>query len=349
MGGAGGPALARARFNTIKNSDAYLHGSIARGLVWLMRNQERDGRWTGSAGRGVRRAEAYSDPEVTAAVALAFMQSGFTPSGRSAPSRRLRAALTWLVRQRRPDHTFAPPGARQIHTQAMVITALSEAMRLTDREVVRSRFRHIIRSALAVLMRRQGRSGEWQGPELTAMALMATGSARAAGFAVNADAQKLALAWLVGYRKSRSGTAMASLGPQADGGTAVAYAGIGEVLGSDNLFEGAAQGVEIEGVAKELEAAPVVWESGDFFRWYAGTLVAYRLNGSFWQRWRSGLLLQLIPRQRGAAGSRKAAALRGSWAPHGLCRSSGRSYTTALAVLSLAATCGHSPVYGSAK
>ncbi len=343
-GGPGGAELARARFATIKNADPRLKLAVSGGLVWLCRNQNEAGFW--SAGQ----ASEYSDAEITAAAALAFMESGFTSSGNGETSRSLRAALRWLIRQKRADGTFAPLGPRQVHAQAMVCTALSEALRTSDRELFRRPFRPIIQNGVAALIANQSASGAWgsDDPELTAVVVVAAGAARAAGLTVDAAPHKSALAWLDTYRKSFPQEVHASVPPSAGASKSITYATIGTVLGAPESVWSTAEGVDQ--AAAELAGYPVIWESGDFFRWYAGTLAAYRLDGPSWQKWRSNLLVQLVPRQEGAVRGKAAAeADRGSWPAHGICREGGRPYATAMAVLSLTASFGHSPVYGSAK
>ena len=351
-GGPGGSALAQARYATIKNSKRHLRVVLTRGLLWLCDNQNRDGSWSavdGRRGRGAR--SEYSDSEVTAAAVLAFMETGFRPSTKNRASRSLLAGLTWLVRQRQGDDMFAPSGARQLHAQGMVITALSEALRLTDRDALRKRFRPDLEKACTALMDQQSASGAWGGAkgdaELTAMALIATGSARSAGLSIDAVSHASALAWLDSYQESFSPGVYAREGIKVRAGKNVSYATIGEVLGSPARVVGA--GDRLAEAARELNRHPVVWESGDFFRWYAATLAAYRLNGDFWQGWRDALLVQLIPHQDGWLRAKKTKANRGSWRPVGICEDGGRAYATAMSVLSLAASCGHSPVYGSAK
>jgi len=350
--GPGGSALARARYATIKNSKRHLRVALTRGLLWLCENQNGDGSWSAGEGRrGPGARSEYSDSEVTAAAALAFMETGFRPSTKSRVSRSLLRGLTWLVRQKREDGMFAPPGARQLHAQAMAITALSEALRLTDRGAFRKRFRPDLAEACAALIDRQSGNGAWGGAkgdaEVTAMALIATGSARAAGVSIDAASHASALAWLDSYRRAFGPGVYASGDDRGRAWKNVSYVTIGAVLCSPAGAFGA--GARLREAARELNRHPVVWESGDFFRWYAATLAAYRLDGEFWQAWRDALLVQLIPHQNGWLRGGKSRAKRGSWEPVGICAGGGRAYATAMSVLALAASCGHSPVYGSAK
>ncbi len=346
----GGAALGRARFMTIRNSMPGVRVAVSRGLVWLCKNQERSGCW--SAGEGRSRAPVavgYSDVEVTAAALLAFMESGFTPGARGRLSRCLRAGLTWLVKQKGEGGMFVAAGPRRLQAQAMACVALSEALRLSEEVPVRMRFRPIIQEAVATLVEKQSSSGAWGDgdAELTALVLIAARAARTAGLAVDAEAQKAGLVWLESYRKGFEQRIYANRGLSSDTGKSVSYSTIGEVVASGGAVCASAQ--RAKEAARRLGGAPVVWESGDFFRWYAATLAAYRLGGQFWQQWRESLLRRLIPKQRGWLGSEEGGADRGSWEPHGLCRNCGKAYTTAMAVLSLTASCGHSPVYGGAK
>ena len=340
--GPGGPALARARFATIKNAKPYLRTAISAGLVWLCRNQTGSGSWT--AGRS-----PYTDEEVTSAATLAFMESGFTASGSSRSSKCLRRGLTWLISRQGEDGMFGPGGPRQLYAQATVCVALSEALRLCDRRLVRERFEPVAERGLAALLERQSESGAWgsDDAELTALALLAAGSARAAGLSVDSSAQKSALAWLDSYKHRFDPGTYASVEPGTGAGKSVSYSTIGAVLCSARSAW--AEDESAGGTADELARAPVVWASGDFLRWYAGTLAAYRLNGRSWQGWRNTVLQHLITKQAGWPSRKNTDPDHGSWEPHGICRDGGRAYSTAMAVLSLTATCGHSPVYGDAK
>lgn len=350
----GGSALAQSRFADIRTSGAHVHRAISGALVWLERNQEKDGSWRAVDARtGAKPAPTpgdYSDVEVTAAGALAFMESGFTPHGTGDASRSLRRALTWLLRQQGADGLFAPAGKRQIEAQAMVCLALSEALRLADSETSVRRFRPAVEQALGALVKRQGSGGGWgtDAPDLTIMALMATSAARAAGLAVDPAAQDSALAWLDAYRaQNRSpGIVQASREPTAAVAKGLSFAPLGRVLAT---VEAQADSEAAAEALAGLREAPVVWQSGECFRWYAATLAAYRLNGRFWQEWRSDLVCQIVGRQEGLLRAARLPAQRGSWEPVGASKGAGRAYATAAAVLSLAASCGHSPLYGGAR
>ena len=342
-GAPGGSALARKRFLRIKNSRMRsARQAISRGVIWLCRNQDRAGFWASDS-------PEYSREEVTAAAALAMMESGFTPKGKSTVSKHLRSALMWLIRQRRPDGMFASPGARQWHGHAMVCVALNEALRLSDNEALRKRFRPIVESAAAKLAQGQSASGMWgdEDAELTTLVVMAAGSARAGGLAVDASAHTSRMAWLGSFGREKRTTTLANVSVTYKAGQSRSYGAIGVVLGSPER-EWSAGGAARQ-VSKTLVKSPVIWGAGDFFRWYAGTLAAYRLSGPSWLKWRRQMLESLLRYQRGALGSKTAADDRGSWTPHGITKRAGRAHSTAMAVLTLTASYGHSPLYGSTR
>ncbi|MFO7897672.1 MAG: hypothetical protein R6V58_01275, partial [Planctomycetota bacterium] len=336
-GGPRGSALARARYTTIR--DSKLRPVVWAGLLWLIKHQADDGHWEPAAD------SAYSAVEVTAAGSLALMEAGYSPGGRSKAAARLRAALSWLAGRERDDGTFGVTGARQAHAQAMALTALSEALRLTDNATVRRRFRPLVTRALTNLIERQESSGRWEDAELTTLTVTAMGAARAAGLAVNAEPHRQAVAWLCEYESSFGTPVLANRSSAAEPAKDVSFATIGRVLAGDRELLGSADAASE--AAEKLAAAEVVWERGDFFRWYAGTLAAYRLDGRPWEQWRNQLLRGLIvdgwrepPRRRSD---------RGSWRPHAQSKGCGRCYSTAMAVLAITATYGHSPVYGGTK
>ena len=336
-----GSALARARFRGIKNSRLQsARRAISHGVLWLCKNQDRAGFW-------VSGNPEYSSEEVTAAAALAFMESGFTAYGKSKPSRHLRAALRWLIDRQRPDGMFGSAGARQWHAHAMTCIALSESLRLSDRASARNKYRPGVERAVAKLAEQQHASGAWgeNDPELTTLVVMAAGAARAAGLAVDAAAHAARLAWLESYGSSRrSPGAYASVETTHRAGKNRSYGAIGVILGSPEMAWSA--GDRAGAAAGELAAAPVVWGAGDFFRWYAGTLAARQLDRRSWQAWRKRVLEELLSNQQGALGLKTTKANRGSWTPHGITRDGGRAYSTAAAILTLTASYGHSPLYG---
>jgi len=328
---------------TIKNDKLYMRRAIAGGLIWLSKAQREDGSWASDAGP----RSPYSEVEITAAAALAYMQSGFTPHGNSEASRRLKAALRWLVRKQGRDGWFeTSPARRPLAAQAMAVVALSEATRLTDSDAIRRRFAPVVKSAMATLIARQTEDGSWDGPEANTMALLAASSARAAGVRIHEQVQNRAIAWMKQYRTDAAlsdYSASASVGA----GQGVSYPGISILmcLPPTEYQEG-----EAETVTSDLRREPVAWESGDFFRWYVGTLAAYRLEGQLWQQWRNRLLVQLVREQNGVSnGPAGQHSNPGSWDAHGACRAGGRPYATAMAVLTLSASYGHSPLYGSLK
>ena len=339
-----GSALARARFTTVKNARPHLRTAITQGLGWLADNQRPDGHW--SAGDGA--SAGYTDIEVTATAALAFMECGFTPSGQDDNSLRLRKALMWMLRQKRVDGMFGEPGRRQIHAQAMVCAALSEATRLADRETFRRRFSSEIQDGVNALAGAQTISGAWgaEDTETTAIALLSMGASRAAGFQVPVQNLNAALAWLDGYQRSFETQGYASHEAGYRTGKGASYSSIAKVLMGSGAESDLRSSTQPSG---EIGTSPVVWETGDFFRWYSATLAAYQLDGQAWQKWRDNVLVQLISNQDGGVRVRSIPRNRGSWEPAGACKGSGRVYATSMAVLTLSATCGHSPVYGGTK
>ncbi len=336
-GGPGGSTLARARYTTVRNSR--LRPVVWSGLLWLIRHQEDDGSW---------RAESdsdYSDVELTSAVALALMQAGYSPSGQSRAASRLRAALSWLARQEQGDGTFGVTGNRRVHAQAMAVAALSEATRLIDGPAIRERFQPLVARSLDQLIEYQDRSGKWDDLETTTLALLATGAARAAGASIPAEPHRRALAWLGDYDPDFDSSVLVSRPGTTETEEDGSFVPIARVLAADRDLLGSTESARA--TARRLATASVVWEHADFFRWYTGTIVAYQLGGEPWQQWRERLLHELIA--KGWQADTREPENRGSWLPHGDSTHAGRCYGTAMAVLSITATYGHSPVYGGTK
>ena len=344
-GAPGGSALARRRFLRIKNARLKsARRAISRGVTWLCKSQDPKGFWTSDSSE-------YSPEEVTAAAALAMMETGFTPSGKSTVSRHLRSALIWLIQRKRPDGMFAPPGPRQWHGHAMVCVALNEALRLSDDAALRKRFRPIVESATTKLAKGQPASGMWgdEDAELTTLVVMAAGSARANGLAIDVSEHNSRMAWLESFWQQKETTALANVEVTYKAGQSRSYGAIGVVLGSpEKTWSTGDRGKELSKTLTNSQNR-VIWGAGDFFRWYAGTLAAYRLSGEPWLKWRRKMLEDLLRYQRGVAKSKTDATDRGSWAPHGITKKAGRAHSTAMAVLTLTASYGHSPLYGSSR
>jgi hypothetical protein len=348
-GRRGGRELAMSRFRAIQNAHRYVRVPVTLGLNWLGRHQQEDGRWR-SAGPGAKRSRdsAYTDVEVTAMACLAYQQAGFSVEGKRGPNMQLRRGLSWLVRQQRTDGFFAKPGPRQVQAQAAVVAVLSDAIRLADGEKIRARIEPVVGRGLDALMRRQTQSGDWGrgDPEIAVMALIGTSAARAAGLAVEAEPHRSAIAWLRDYRQRHQGSVVASLAPESKAGKSTAYAAVAEVLTPGDL-----PNVDLSAARRQIDTMPVVWGTGEFYRWYVATLAAYRLDGEEWRsKWRPMAILNLVRNQSGWSKRRAASkADLGSWPAHGACESAGAAYSTSLGVLTLIATCGHSPVYSGAK
>lgn len=140
------PAPPASPSSVTKNSET----SLDRGINWLCANQEADGSWDAEKWGGLRNFEVA----LTALPAIAVIGKNFTTPERAAVASR---AIAWLRVRQSDDGTFGPDNVGVPYNHSIATLALLHAYRL-DRD---SSLKRQIDSAIAAMVRAQGRDGGW--------------------------------------------------------------------------------------------------------------------------------------------------------------------------------------------
>jgi HEAT repeat protein len=339
-------------------------GALARviddGLDWLDRHQGMgdDGLWHAAGFRGSCQkgqecggaGETSYDVGVTALATLAFLGAGHTHQA-GAHKDDVQRALKALREQQDADGCFGSRKSQHwiyLHTTAAL--AVTEAYRLTSSPFLREPASR----GLQFIQKAQNPYLAWRysfppdgdnDSSVTGWAVRALASGRRAGFEVEENVFRNAVAWIdkmtepefgrTGYQQrggppARTNEMMNRFPPdKSEAITAEAICirlDAGRTAQTDELLRKSA-----DLVASKLPR----WDdtgSVDLYYWFHGTDAMRRIGGASWEAWRSSLVSALAPHQERAS----AACARGSWAPDdpwGL--EGGRVYSTSMALLSL--------------
>jgi hypothetical protein len=320
--------------------------AVTLGLEWLAAHQQRDGQWDCDAHGG----GAVYDTGVTALAVLAFLGAGHTDRGDGAFAGNVRRGLRYLLMVQDDEGCFGARVSQNfIYAHALSTLAVTEAYATTKnpryREPAQRGLDFIARARNPYMAWRYGvRTGE-NDTSVTICCVMALKSGQKAGFKVDPDAFKGALAWIdkmtdpdfgrVGYNM-RGGAVARAQGLQdkfpAEKSQAMTAAGVlGRILcGEDPKSSAMIQ----KGVGLMLEHRP--WwdtEAGtiDMYYWYLGTLAMFQVGGNAWRKWGENVDQAIVERQHRGEGANA-----GSWDPAGAWGpTGGRVYSTALMTMCL--------------
>lgn len=139
--------------------------SVALGLEWLRKQQNKDGSWSlkGPYADGIASQTVDNRPAATALALLAFQGAGNTRSI-GEHSALVKRGWTWLLKQQNPDGSFVPEvhsSEALFYTQAICVIALCEL--ITMEKNVSSRVRDQATRAVNFLLENQCRQyGGWK-------------------------------------------------------------------------------------------------------------------------------------------------------------------------------------------
>jgi hypothetical protein len=319
---------------------------VTLGLEWLAAHQEQDGRWDCDAHGG----GAVYDTGVTALAVLAFLGAGHTDRGDGAFAGNVRRGLRYLLMVQDDEGCFGARVSQNfIYAHALSTLAVTEAYAITKnpryREPAQRGLDFIARARNPYMAWRYGvRTGE-NDTSVTICCVMALKSGQKAGFKVDPDAFKGALAWIdkmtdpktgqVGYN-FRGGAVARAEGTQdkfpPKKSQAMTAAGVlCRILCGEDPGTGA---VISKGLRLMLEHRP--WwdtEAGtiDMYYWYLGTLAMFQVGGNAWRKWGENVDQAIVERQHRGEGANA-----GSWDPAGAWGlAGGRVYSTALMTMCL--------------
>ncbi len=360
MRGVGGPG-GRLRFVRSTRDVALVSPVVARGLDWLVRHQDPNGRWDsdrfmkhdppdskGQWGSGA--GACWHDEGCTALAVHAFLAAGYNGQGpRSGPDGARRRAvlrgLRFLMRRQRDDGAVGFAAHRFLYHHALATAVLCEAY-------VRTRspaYGGAARRALRFLLDARSRDGAWRyqpralsgDMSVTAWCVFALDSARRAGLKTSPSVHLALRSWTltltdagghVGYRRPGGGSArpegriVEGAGWRAPTLTAAGVV-VRRLLGEPKDAERLADGIDLC-----LQTLPSARSGAvNHLYWLFGTRALKGCGGAAWTKWRAAMRQALVTTQRCAAGPD-----RGSWDPIGPWgHAGGRVYSTAVALLTL--------------
>jgi len=343
---------------------------IRRGLDWLVRHQDGDGRWDLDGfpkhdpvedpfgpGGAARRARPRGvglcrhDEGGTALAVLALLDAGYDGQGRrgsarvAARQRAVRRGLRFLQRRQRADGAIGHAARRMMYHHAIATLALARAYAATDDPG----YGRAARCALRFLLDTRARDGGWRyGPgaaagdlSVTAWVALALDAARRAGLEVSPSVRSSLRDWIAartdftgraGYR-TPGGPSAKPEGRPVGAGWHLPTLSAAAVVARRRLGARVSASRLAEG-RRLCAAAPPDPRAVNRLYWYFGARALATDGGAAWDRWRAAAQETLLEGQRRDDGPDH-----GSWDPEGPWGpDGGRVYATALALMTLAVT-----------
>lgn len=328
--------------------------AVGRGLGWLARNQQSDGRWQLHKGYDNPGWDSYrTDTGATALSLLCFLGAGYThQEGKHKTV--VSKGLTWLRQVQKPNgnlHDFEEQGRESAffaHAQATIV--LCEAYALTEDK----QFVEPVRKALQFIYDSQNENGGWQFQpgavgdlSVTGWQFMALQSARMAGIEVHDDSLARANQFLSSVASQQGSRYRAKVSdPLSDATPAMTAEGLlcRQYMGWQKDHPALQSGVAWLLEDQNLPS----WTEGrrNVYYWYYATQVMHNMGGDAWERWNGVVRDQIVSNQV------KAGKLGGSWHPskpegdpleYG--ETAGRLYVTCMSILTLEVYYSHLPLY----
>lgn len=328
--------------------------AVGRGLGWLVRQQQSDGRWELHRGYdNPGRENLRTDTGATSLSLLCFLGAGYTHQD-GKHKEVVRKGLNWLKKIQKPDgnlHDWQELGrqtAFYAHGQGTI--ALCEAYAMTRD----SSLQEPARKALQFIYESQNEHGGWQyqpgavgDMSVTGWQVMALQSARMAGFDVPEDVLARVSLFLnsVSSKQGRRFRYKAA-DPESLFSPAMTAEGLlcRQYLGWKKDHPALQESVQWLLEDQNLPR----WTEGrrNVYYWYYATQVMHHMEGDAWEKWNRALRDQISSAQV------KAGKMGGSWHPskpqgddHEYGEAGGRLYVTCLSILTLEVYYRHLPLY----
>ncbi|MDA7980542.1 MAG: terpene cyclase/mutase family protein [Pirellulales bacterium] len=325
--------------------------AVRRALVWLARQQKRDGSWSlrGPFSKGVTGAD--SEPAATAMALLAFQGNGNTHT-KGKFKQQVADGIQWLLEYQDQSGAF-PIASRhdQFYTQGLCTIALCELYGMTHDSALRAP----AKAAVDFCVRTQANSGGWRygmvngrsqetDLSVTGWIVMGLQSARMAGLDVPEDTLDNVSRYLNGNSEDFGGRRYAYLSNDsytpamtAEGLLCRQY--LGWPRSDDRLQDGVKYLVSRRNLPS--------WARGkrNVYHWYYATQVIHHMEGDSWTTW-NGVMRDLLVDHQILSGKEA-----GSWDPAGdqWGSSGGRLYVTCLSVYILEVYYRHLPLYSNVR
>ncbi len=328
--------------------------AVGRGLGWLAKQQQSDGRWELHRGYdNPGRANLKTDTGATSLALLSFLGAGYTHQ-EGKYKEVVRKGLNWLKKAQKRDgnlHDWEELGrqtAFYAHGQGTIV--LCEAYALTNDQTLLEP----TRKALQFIYDSQNEHGGWQyqpgavgDMSVTGWQVMAMQSARMAGIEVPEEVLARTSLFLNSVSSEQgSRYRYKATDPSSTNSPAMTAEGLlcRQYLGWPKDHPGLQNGVNW---LLEDHNLPK-WEEGrrNVYFWYYATQVMHHMEGEAWDRWNAALRDQIVSNQV------KSGKLGGSWHPskpqgedHEYGEAAGRLYVTCLSILTLEVYYRHLPIY----
>ncbi|MCY2985085.1 MAG: terpene cyclase/mutase family protein [Planctomycetota bacterium] len=319
---------------------AETEAAVARGLAWLVKQQQSDGSWS-FAGPYSNPAMFQDNPVSATAMALiAFQGSGNTHlSGQYQEV--VARGLKWLCLQQARDGSLGgdTPRHHGFYTHAQANIALCEAYGMSQEAWLRPHAEKATRYTLNA----QGPLGGWRyeykgdsDTSVTGWCLMALVSARSASIEVPDTAFKRIQAFLNSVSLDNGSTYSYVRGRLPTPSMTAEALLCRMYLGWPR--ETKALNLGIKGLSTNF---PFNGTTGSYYYWYYGTQVMHHAGGKDWENWNEAMKPQLMAMQVANGDDM------GSWGPAGARFDSiaGRLYSTCMALYCLEIYYRHLPIY----
>lgn len=312
--------------------------AVERGLAYLARQQEPDGRWTRVDDEGPpgKRSKGPHDMACTGLSVLAFLAADHTPAKAGPYSGVVENGLDFLLANQGadgdlrgyPDRRGGGSGAANMYDHGIACLALGEAGIMTgDKRYIDA----ALKGAAFICASQHAGTGGWRyvpgepgDTSVFGWQIMALHSAEQLGFEIPAATRDGAMRYVdiasSGERKMLGGYTP---------GAGPTFAMTAEMLFARILLGHRFDDAELREVSEYLLRDPAQ-RGGDLYGWYYASLSLIQLDDDAWRTWNERCRQTLVTTQR----------LRGpldgswdtnlKWGDHG-----GRIYTTALATLTL--------------
>jgi hypothetical protein len=334
------PEVRKPRVEQLGGNNAS-EAAVDRGLAYLARNQEPDGRWTfiapNDAGRPGHRPRGYHDVGCTGLAVLAFITRDNTPDKPGPYRNHVNKALDFLLAEQDDNGDLRGPrqargegsSRADMYDHAIATLALAEAgvmtgdKRYADAALLGARF---------IIAAQDPESGGWRyvpgefgDTSVFGWQLMALHACERLGFEIPARTRELANGWI--HLATRGPRRMiASYQPRREPTAAMTA----EMLYARMLLGQKLDEEDIKEATDYLAQSRPDVRKPNVYYWYYGSLCMLQVQSDLWKRWNAqtrDALIALQSRNGGADGSWNADPKYGDRA--------GRVYMTSLALLTL--------------
>lgn len=327
--------------------------AVTRGLGWLARHQRYDGSWSLDTQSMCRDAvpcpparAMTSDSAATGLALLAFLGAGQTHTQDGPYRENVVRGLKWLLTHRSGDGNYFTGGSPMAHlySQAIATMAVCEALAMTGDPALKTP----AEKGLGFILRAQNKvEGGWRytptidgDTSVFGWQMFALRSGQFAGFSTPKNTVRLARLYLdhAASGRARKTYSYQPGRPITPVMTAEALL-CRQYLGWPKDHPALVEGVSL--VASDLDAS----EDRNIYYWYYATQLLHNMGGPEWKAWNTRVRDGLVVEQVGEAGC-----AHGSWdptwpQPDTWGSRAGRTYQTALSLLTLEVYYRFLPLY----